>query len=69
MKYSYPTGTHYYTVMDSGLVDVNKLAKYMRSNNLDTSHWDDASAGKIDPWAIMRSNDPNGQTKQFNLPK
>jgi hypothetical protein len=41
----------------------------MKSRNLDTAHWEAASAGKIDPWAIMRSNDPNNQTKQFKLPK
>jgi hypothetical protein len=41
----------------------------MRDNDIDTSHWDQAAAGKIDPWALMKANDPNGQTTQFKLPK
>jgi hypothetical protein len=64
-----PEDFHNKYVIHNRLVDVGKLAKYMRSKNIDTSHWDAAAAGKIDPWAIMKSNDPNNQTAQFKLPQ
>ena len=64
-----PEDFHNKYVTHNRLVDVGKLAAYMRSKNIDTSHWDAAAAGKIDPWALMKANDPNNQTTQFKLPK
>jgi hypothetical protein len=64
-----PEDFHNKYVTHNRLVDVGKLAAYMRSKNIDTAHWDAAAAGKIDPWALMKANDPNNQTTQFKLPK
>ena len=43
-----------------------KLASYMRSNSIDTSHWDLILAGKQDPWAKMMAADINKQMTRFS---
>jgi glycosyltransferase involved in cell wall biosynthesis len=43
-----------------------KLASYMRSNSIDTSHWDLILAGKQDPWAKMMAADINNQMTRFS---
>jgi hypothetical protein len=42
--------------------DCQKLAEYLESRGHDMSYWKDVRAGKIDPWAKLRANDPNKLT-------
>jgi hypothetical protein len=43
-----------------------KLAQHMKNQAIDTSHWDQVIAGKIDPWAKMLGSDINNQMTRFN---
>jgi hypothetical protein len=49
------------------LVDTDRLSKYMKSQNLDTSWWEGVKLGKNDPFKLMKANDPNNQTSQYNM--
>jgi hypothetical protein len=46
--------------------DAKKLAKYLKDQGLDTSHWDEVMAGKRDPWAKMLAMDVNKQMMRIN---
>jgi hypothetical protein len=48
--------------------DVDKLAAYMKSKDLDTSWWENVKLQKQDPWVKLQENDTNNQCKQFQLP-
>jgi hypothetical protein len=45
--------------------DATKLAAYMNSHAIDTSHWQDVIAGRRDPWAKMLASDVNKQMARF----
>ena len=47
--------------------DCDKLAEYMKSQNIDTTWWENVKSGKQDPWDKLRDNDPNNQMKQFTI--
>lgn len=47
--------------------DVDVIADYMRTQNLDTTWWENIKAGKQDPWTRLRELDVNKQMKQFNM--
>lgn len=41
------------------------LANYMKTQGIDTTHWDEVIAGKRDPWEKMLASDVNGLMKKF----
>jgi hypothetical protein len=48
--------------------DIDKLASYMKSKNLDTIWWENVKLKKQDPWVKLQENDVNNQCKQFQMP-
>ena len=48
--------------------DIDKLAAYMKSKDIDTSWWENVKLQKQDPWVKLQENDTNNQCKQFQLP-
>jgi hypothetical protein len=48
------------------LVDADRLSKYMKSQNLDTAWWEGVKLGKNNPFKLMKANDPNNQTSQYD---
>jgi hypothetical protein len=50
------------------MTDVEVLADYMKSKELDTTWWENVKNGQQDPWAKLQENDTNNQCKQFQLP-
>lgn len=47
--------------------ECDTLAKYMRSQGLDTSFWENVQAKKQDPWEKLKLNDVNKQMAQFKV--
>jgi hypothetical protein len=62
-----PRDFHHSTWHLRRMYDADKLAEYMKSNDLDTSFWENVKAGKQDPWVKLQQNDTNGQCKQFQI--
>jgi hypothetical protein len=48
--------------------DIDKLAAFMKSKNLDTTWWENVKLKKQDPWVKLQENDVNNQCKQFQMP-
>jgi hypothetical protein len=48
--------------------DIDKLAAFMKSKDIDTSWWENVKLQKQDPWVKLQENDTNNQCKQFQLP-
>jgi hypothetical protein len=48
--------------------DIDKLAAYMKSKDIDTTWWENVKLQKQDPWVKLQENDVNNQCKQFQLP-
>ena len=51
------------------VADATKIIKYRKSQNEDTSWWDNVLAGTQDIWAKLKANDVNKQMVQFDLPQ
>jgi len=49
------------------MADSDKLASYMKSQNIDTTWWENVKLGKQDPWVKLNENDPNKQMRQFKM--
>lgn len=49
------------------MIDVERLAFYMKSRGLDTTWWENVKAGKQDAWEKLKANDINKQMAQFNV--
>lgn len=60
-----PLDFHYPKLRNQRLADTEKISQYMASKGFDTSWWGGVKEGKNNPWELMASNDPNGQTVQL----
>lgn len=49
------------------LIDTDKLSRYMKSQNIDTSWWEGVKIGKNDSFTLMKQNDPNGQCSRYDI--
>lgn len=49
------------------MIDVERLAIYMKSRDIDTTWWENVKAGKQDAWEKLKANDINKQMMQFNV--
>jgi hypothetical protein len=49
------------------LVDSDKLANYMLTNNIDTSWWEGVKQGKNDSYTLLSKNDPNKQCVRYQI--
>jgi hypothetical protein len=47
--------------------DCDKLAKYMRTQGIDTTFYDNVMSGRQEPWEKLSKNDTNNQMKQFKI--
>ena len=56
---------HHITWRNKRVEDLQKLAKYMHSQGLDTSFLTAAFAGKQDPWEKLKANDVNNHMMQW----
>ena len=63
-----PRDFHHPTWSARRAADATKIIEYRKSQNEDTSWWDNVQAGKQDIWAKLKANDINKQMVQFNLP-
>ena len=64
-----PRDFHYPATKLKRIEDVEKLANYMRSQNLNTDWWEGVKQHKNNPWSLMKANDPNKQTNSYSLVK
>jgi hypothetical protein len=64
-----PRDFHHPTWSARRAADATKIIEYRKSQNEDTSWWDNVRAGKQDVWAKLKANDINKQMVQFNLPQ
>ena len=64
-----PRDFHYHPTKVKRIDDVEKLANYMKSQNLSTDWWEGVKQNKNSPWTLMKANDPNNQTNTFNVVK
>jgi glycosyltransferase involved in cell wall biosynthesis len=60
-----PRDFNHSTYRHMRISDATKLAAYMNSHAIDTSHWQDVVAGRRDPWAKMLASDVNQQMARF----
>lgn len=59
---------HHYKTTHKRYLDVERIAEWMRHNNLDTSWWDSIlNKTNPDPWKKMKENDPNKQIDEVNI--
>jgi hypothetical protein len=58
---SNPLDFHHPDMVKNRMQDLEVIAKYMESQDLDTTFYRNALAGKQDPWAKLVANDPNAQ--------
>lgn len=47
--------------------ETDTLSKYMQTQGMDTTFWDNIKLGQQDPWEKLKVNDINKQMAQFNL--
>jgi hypothetical protein len=62
-----PYDFHNPSVTQRRIQDCDIIANYMKSNNLDTTWWDNVKAGTQYPWTRMEALDINNQMRQFEL--
>lgn len=62
-----PRDLYHNTFKIQRCMDADRLQVYMKSQGLDTSWWDGVKTGINDSFALMKENDPNGQTSRYNL--
>jgi hypothetical protein len=64
---SNPRDFHYIPTSQIRMNECDRLNKYLKSQGLNPTFWDNVKAGTQDPWEILRKNDINGQMRQFEI--
>ena len=62
-----PRDFHHWSWTQRRFDECVTLAKWMKSQGLDTSWWEKVRANQQDPWQRLRENDVNQQMVQFNI--
>jgi hypothetical protein len=64
---SNPGDFHYINWVQRRMQECEILSNYMKSQNLDTTWWENIKSNKQDPWEKLRLNDTNNQMRQFQI--
>lgn len=64
---SNPADFHNLTWVKKRMDECETLSAYMKSQNIDTSWWENIKTNKQDPWEKLRLNDVNNQMRQFQI--
>lgn len=59
-----PRDFHHVSFNQARINDSETIAKYLKSNGVDTTFWENVKTGKQDPWEKLKKNDPHGQMTQ-----
>ena len=64
-----PNDFHHFSWSQKRMQECDILADYMKSQNIDTSWWENIKTNKQDPWEKLRVADVNQQMRQFQISK
>jgi hypothetical protein len=64
-----PGDFHNFSWTTKRMQECEILAGYMKSQNIDTSWWENIKANKQDPWEKLRAADVNKQMRQYQISK